>query len=157
MEEQRWMKLKQWSVRLLFLIVALALPLEIVALRTVGEPYPALYLPSFASGPPRDGTFTRTDPFVSVQFNDGTATEIDYRMLLPSSQLHAPTAFRHSYSDADRANSPEVVAWLREVCEREFPGVSATQIVIDWTKREFTVPNFKNGTVVSVRTVVVDL
>lgn len=38
MEEQRWMKLKQWSVRLLFLIVALALPLEIVALRTVGNP-----------------------------------------------------------------------------------------------------------------------
>lgn len=120
--------------RLVFLLVVVGFPLQMLIAEREGEPYPGLFQPSFAGSPLKDGVLTGVQSVVTIMFEGGGGKVADIRDIMPSSRLNARTVFRSAFYDERLATDPETVDWLQRRIESAFPGRTATRMVVEWER-----------------------
>ena len=149
---------KKWALRIVFAAAILLLPVELVAQRVAGtQPYPGLYQPSFADTPLTNGILKATLPIVTISFADGSTQQIPYNDVLPDSKLLDLSVFKSAFYGEKKANSADVVSWLRNDLQNKFPGTTPTSMTVDWTAFKIPIDDPDSRTGAIVRTVTVDL
>lgn len=103
-----------WPARIVFLAIIVLFPAQLAVKMALGEPYPALFQPSFAGTPLVNGQLHRTTPRVTIVFRSGEEVAVSQDDVLPRTRLHVPTVFREAFWEQARANDPRLQTWLAE-------------------------------------------
>lgn len=109
-------------VRILFVAVILAVPVQYGVAKRFGEPYPSLIMPSFAGDNTQNGVIHTTSIDVRVKFCDGReATLRPDQLLDPLPRSHVPAAMDWMFGRREQAPLA-IPAWKRWVFEHVSPG-----------------------------------
>jgi|GEM_PF-6670062 len=122
----------RWRARAAFALLFIGFCTQLLVARTIDEPYPALFQPSFAGTPLKDGELTAEVPKVTVQFTDGDTEEIDYRDVLPPSRLHPLVVFRSAFGEPDAETEDATVDWLSSRMQTRYGERVVDAVLVEW-------------------------
>jgi hypothetical protein len=125
------------TLRVAFVVLVLTLPLTLIVDDRFEEPYPALVQPDFnGPGPLRNDRVLWTRPVITVRFEDGTATIVRARDVIPS-PVAPDTVFSAGFYDQDRANDPTSSQWLRRLIEARYAPAAVERLTIEWVQNRY--------------------
>lgn len=141
---------------MLFLLAALALPVQVLLRAAFGEPYPGLYQPSFGGVPEAGNVAITREPKITIVYDDGTRRRVKITGLLPSTpQVEAPI-FRSAFYDPKRARDPETLKWIRERIERQ-SGREAEAMIVEWQRSAYNLRDRSRRVVATEKKLELDL
>lgn len=117
----------------LLAVILLVFPVELLVVRVASaEPYPALFMPSFA-GVPSDGETTtyRTIMF-TAETPDGDREITDLVDHLPDGGIEARSIVVEVFADPELYEDPEAQAWITEFMAEHYPQLEATALRVTW-------------------------
>ncbi|GGI05182.1 hypothetical protein [Egicoccus halophilus] len=122
--------------RLLFAVLLIAAPTQMLITRVLAEPYPALYQPSFASAPADGDVVVTTTPRVTVDYADGSVGHYDHVEVMAAAGVARIAVFDHAFRDDERAEAAQTRAWLRDRLAELGGGRTPTHAEIAWVRSE---------------------
>jgi hypothetical protein len=123
--------MRKWAIRILFLAAIAMVPGQEVLRRAVGEPYPALFLPSFSGVRERDGIVRTQEPVVTIVYAGGRRRRTRFDTLLPRTAVLPQAVFRSAFFSDRRASDPRTRDWLRTSLRAQGRG-AAEGVVVSW-------------------------
>jgi hypothetical protein len=125
-------------IRILFLVLILLIPIEIVVKRVAGaEPYPALFLPNFGSILETDSSVHYEEPEIIAVLADGQQVVLDPAKVMPGSGNGYSVVFENSVTNTEKVNSADSKQWLSEQLAASYPGLDIKSVFINWRQWEY--------------------
>jgi hypothetical protein len=145
-------------VRVVFAVAVLVLPLQMGVRKVVGEPYPAIFQPSFRTTPAQ-GSFTDVfDPIIVADYDDGTSRSFTERELFNDSEVLPSTVFKTAFeTHANEAGSAEVRSWLEHRLAELGKKSDVEKATISWRTAKYSLKANTPPTYITTKTVVMPL
>lgn len=136
-----------------------ALPVQLALARYVSEPYPAIFQPTFAGTPERDGLAIVRSAEIKVHFGGTHATVTPVQFLPEDTRVVASSVLANVFPINTPAGQlpEETRRWLAERVVTLFEGRSATRLIIAWTERAYDTETRQLISVKPLQSHVVDL
>ncbi len=130
------------AIRVLFLALILVLPLEFAVKKLAGgEPYPALFLPSFGGVLEQNSTVEYDQPEIVGVLTDGREVILDSRRVMPGAGGGYSVVFETIFTNQAKATAEDSKVWMRQQLRAAYPEYDFEAIYIKWLDWEFDSTN----------------
>lgn len=143
--------------RWLWAITLLLIPAELAFAFFFTEPYPALFQPAFSGSPQVGHSVLVRIPVVTVTFDDGSTSVVDFNELIPSDEVLGTSLLEAGYGTEERANARENTAFLEKRFAILFPDQVVDTVFIDWRVISYDIATGEEGKSTSMKSVTIDL
>jgi hypothetical protein len=125
-------------IRILFLVLILLIPTEIVVKRVVGaEPYPALFLPNFGTILEKNSDVSYEEPEIIAVLTNGQQVVLDPTKVMPGSGNGYSVVFESIFTDTDKITSADSNQWLAEQLAESYPDLDIKSISVNWRQWQY--------------------
>jgi hypothetical protein len=119
------------AIRIGFLLLILVLPVELtVKTLARAEPYPGLFLPSFARVFENNSIVTFDDSQVVGVLRDGTELILDKRKVMPGAGGGNTVVFENIFSNQKKVASDDSITWLQARLAAAYPDLEFTSLFV---------------------------